>query len=67
MAYSFDLMELYKHAANNIDAILRGANPGDIPFYQVTKFELSINLRAAKQLGISVPPQLAASADNVIE
>lgn len=67
MAYSFDLIELYKRAANNIDAILRGANPGDIPFYQVTKFELSINLRAAKQLGISVPPELAASADNIIE
>jgi putative tryptophan/tyrosine transport system substrate-binding protein len=67
MAYSFDLFELYKRAANNIDAILRGTNPGDIPFYQATKFELSINLRAAKQLGISVPPELVAGADNVIE
>jgi putative ABC transport system substrate-binding protein len=67
MAYSFDLIELYKRAGNNIDAILRGAKPGDIPIYQVTKFELSINLKTAKQLGLSVPPALVASADKVIE
>jgi putative ABC transport system substrate-binding protein len=67
MAYSFDLIELYKRVANNIDAILRGAKPGDIPIYQVTKFELSINLETAKQLGLSVPPALVASADKVIE
>jgi putative ABC transport system substrate-binding protein len=67
MAYAFDLVELYKRAANNIDAILRGTNPGDIPFYQASKFELSINLKAAKQLGISVPPSLVASADKVVD
>ena len=67
MAYSFDLIELHKRAAHNIDAILRGAKPGDIPIYQVTKFELSINLKTAKQLGLSVPPALVASADKVIE
>jgi putative ABC transport system substrate-binding protein len=67
MAYSFDLIELHKRAANNIDAILRGAKPGDIPIYQVTNFELSINLKTAKQLGLSVPPALVASADKVIE
>jgi putative ABC transport system substrate-binding protein len=67
MAYSFDLIELYKHVANAIDAILRGAKPGDIPIYQVTRFELSINLKTAKQLGLSVPPALVASADTVIE
>jgi putative ABC transport system substrate-binding protein len=67
MAYSFDLIELYKRVANDIDAILRGAKAGDIPFYQATKFELSINLKTAKQLGLSVPPALAASADEVIE
>jgi putative ABC transport system substrate-binding protein len=67
MAYSFDLIELYKRAANTIDAILRGANPGDIPIYQVIKFELSINLKTAKQLGLSVPPALVAFADKVIE
>ena len=67
MAYSFDLIELYKRVANNIDAILRGAKPGDIPIYQATKFELSINLNTAKQLGLSVPPALIAIADMVIE
>ena len=67
MAYSFDLIELYKRVANPIDAILRGAKPGDIPIYQVTKFELSINLKTAKQLGLSVPPALVAIADKVIE
>jgi putative tryptophan/tyrosine transport system substrate-binding protein len=67
MAYSFDLIELYKRVANPIDAILRGAKPGDFPIYQVTKFELSINLKTAKQLGLSVPPALVAIADKVIE
>jgi putative ABC transport system substrate-binding protein len=67
MAYSFDLIELYKRSAHPIDAILRGAKPGDIPFYQVTKFELSINLKTAKQLGLSVPSGLLVSADKVIE
>jgi len=67
MAYSFDLIELHKRAAHNIDAILRGAKPGDIPIYQVTKFELSLNLKTAKQLGLSVPPALVAIADKVIE
>jgi putative ABC transport system substrate-binding protein len=67
MAYSFDLIELFKRVANNIDAILRGAKPGDIPIYQATKFELSINLKTAKQLGLSVSPALVAIADRVIE
>lgn len=67
MAYSFDLIELYTRVANNIDAILRGAKPGDIPFYQASKFKLSINLKTARQLGLSVPPALTASADAVVE
>ena len=67
MAYSFDLIELHKHVAKNIDAILRGAKPGDIPIYQVTRFEFSINLKTAKQLGLSVPHALIASADKVFE
>jgi putative ABC transport system substrate-binding protein len=67
MAYAFDLVELNKRVANDIDAILRGANPGEIPFYQATKFELSINLKTAKVLGLNVPATLLASADRVIE
>jgi putative ABC transport system substrate-binding protein len=67
MAYSFDLVELNKRVANDIDAILRGANPGEIPFYQATKFELSLNLKTAKTLALNVPPTLLASAEKVIE
>jgi len=67
MAYSFDLKELIKRMAGNVDTILRGANPGDIPFYQVSKFELSINLKAAKALGLAVPATLLATADKVVE
>lgn len=67
MAYSFDLKELIKRVAGNVDAILRGANPAEIPFYQVSKFDLSINLKAAKALGLAVPATLLATADKVVE
>ena len=67
MAYSFDLKEVWMRAAADIDAILRGANPADIPYYQVSKFELSINLKTANALGLTVPTTLLASADKVIE
>ena len=49
IAYSFDLVELNKRVANDIDAILRGANPGEVPYYQASKFELAINLKTAKK------------------
>lgn len=67
MAYSFDLKELIRRMAGDVDAILRGANPADIPFYQVSKFELSINLKTARALGIAVPATLLSVADKVIE
>jgi putative ABC transport system substrate-binding protein len=67
MAYSFDLVELNKRVASDIHAVLGGANPGDIPYYQASKFELAINLRTARGLKLSVPPTLLASADTVIE
>ncbi len=67
MAYAFDLVELNKRVANNIDAILRGANPGEIPYYQAAKFEMSVNLKTAKSLGLTVPQTILASADEVIE
>jgi putative ABC transport system substrate-binding protein len=67
IAYSFDLVELNRRAASDIDAILRDANPGDIPYYQASKFELSVNLKTAKALGLTVPETLLASADKVIE
>jgi len=67
MAYSIDQVEIYRRVANLIDKILRGTNPGDIPFYQPTKFELSINLKTAKALGFEMPAMLLGRADEVIE
>jgi len=67
MAYAFDLKELIKRMAGNVDTILRGANPAEIPFYQVSKFDLSINLKAASALGLAVPPTLLATAAKVVE
>jgi putative ABC transport system substrate-binding protein len=67
MAYSIDQADIYRRLANLIDKILRGANPGDIPFYQPTKFELSINLKTAKALGLELPAMLLGRADEVIE
>ena len=67
MAYSIDQAEIWRHLANLIAKIFKGANPGDIPFYQPTKFELSINLKTAKALGLELPAMLLARADEVIE
>jgi putative tryptophan/tyrosine transport system substrate-binding protein len=67
MAYSIDLAVNYRHLANQIDMVLKGANPGEIPFYQPTKFELSINLKTAKALGLEMPAMLLGRADEVIE
>ena len=67
IAYSIDQAEIYRRLANLIDKILRGANPGDIPFYQPTKFELSVNLKTAKALGLEMPAMLLGRADEVIE
>jgi putative ABC transport system substrate-binding protein len=67
MAYSIDTADVFRRSANLIDKILRGANPGDIPFYQPTKFELIINLKTAKALGLEMPALLLSRADEVIE
>jgi len=67
LAFGPDLNELYRQAARFVDKILRGAKPGDIPVEQPTKFELVINLKTAKALGLTIPPSLLARADQVIE
>jgi putative tryptophan/tyrosine transport system substrate-binding protein len=67
MAYSVDQVELFTRAAGCIAQVLNGASPGDIPIYQVTKFELVINLKAANAIGLTIPPALLARADEVIE
>jgi len=67
MAYSFDLEELFRGSARQIAEILKGANPGDMPFRQATKFQLVINVKAAKALGLEMPSTLLLRADEVIE
>jgi len=67
MAYSIDLPDNYRRLANLTDKVLKGANPGDIPFYQLTKYELGINLNTAKALGLEMPAMLLGRADEVIE
>jgi putative ABC transport system substrate-binding protein len=66
MAYTVDLAELLRRMAGDVHQILNGAKPGDIPIYQPTKFELLINLRTAKALGLILPPALLSRADEMI-
>ncbi len=67
MSYGADEDEPFKCIAVMIDKILKGAKPADIPVEQPTKFELVVNLKTAKQIGLTIPPHVLARADRVIK
>jgi putative ABC transport system substrate-binding protein len=67
IAYSVSFTDLFRRAATYVDKILKGAKPADLPVEQPTKFEFLVNLKSAKQIGLTIPPNVLARADRVIK
>ena len=66
MSYGANIADLFRRSANFVDKILKGAKPAELPVEQPTKFEFIVNLKAAKQIGLTIPPNVLARADRVI-
>jgi putative ABC transport system substrate-binding protein len=67
LSYGFDTVDIFRRAVTYVDRILRGEKPGDLPVQFPTKFEMVVNLKTAKALGLAVPPSIMLRAEEVIE